>query len=350
MAGALWGPGAATGVGSLPGGFTSALTGTSQEIYYATQLIFQECPDLPYLPELPERGPGADMLGRGALFLSDLHVDLQPAGWRLVSRPGHDERRGRDLLARDLDALEEVGVDYVGPLKLQVAGPWTLAASLELTRGDKALADAGAVRDIADSLADGVAAHVADVRRRVPGARVLVAFDEPMLPGVLAGHIPTASGFSVLPRPEGWFAEQRLSAVLRGVGAPAGVHCCAPDPPIGLARRAGAAFVSFDFSLAYDEDDVGEAVEAGLGVITGLVTAAERAASTASQGQSVLSEVRRTVEPVLSLWRRLGLAAEQLREVAVSPTCGLAGVSPDAALAAFRRCREAGELLAEGEL
>ncbi len=56
---------------------------------------------------------------------------------------------------RDLDALEAAAGDYVGPLKLQVAGPWTLAASLELTRGDKALADPGAVRDIAESLADG---------------------------------------------------------------------------------------------------------------------------------------------------------------------------------------------------
>ena len=46
--------------------------------------------------------------GRGALFLTDLHIDLQPAGWRLVDRPGHDERRGRDLLERDLDAFEEV--------------------------------------------------------------------------------------------------------------------------------------------------------------------------------------------------------------------------------------------------
>jgi hypothetical protein len=326
----------------LPGGFTSALPGTSEEIGYACHLVFEELPELPYLPELPHRGPGADILGRGALFLTDMHVDLQPAGWRIVSRPGHDERRGRDLLDRDLDALEEVAVDYAGPLKVQVAGPWTLAASLELTRGDKVLRDAGAVRDVAEALADGVAGHVADVRRRVPGAQVLVALDEPLLPAVLRGRLPTASGFGRLPQPESWLAEQRLAAVLRGVGAPAGVHCCASDPPVGVARRAGAAFVSLDFTLPYDEDDVGEAVEAGVGLIAGLVPTAE--------GPSVLSDVRRTVEPVLSLWRRLGLAAEQLREVAVSPTCGLAGVSPDGALAAFRRCREAGGRLAEGEL
>ncbi len=338
----LWQPGAATGVGSLPGDFTSAPPGTSEEIYYACHLVFQEFPELPFLPELPHRGPGADMLGRGALFLTDLHVDLQPAGWRLVDRPGRDERRGRDLLERDLDALEEVAVDYVGPLKLQVAGPWTLAGSLELTRGDKALADAGAVRDIAEALADGVAGHVADVRRRVPGAQVLVAFDEPLLPAVIAGHLRTASGFSVLPRPEEWLIEQRLSTVLRGIGAPAGVHCCASDPPVDVMRRSGASFVSIDFTLSFDEDDVGEAVEAGLGVIAGVVSTNDR--------EPVLSDVRRTVEPILLLWRHLGLAAERLREVAVSPTCGLAGVSPDAALVALRRCREAGSRLAEGEL
>ncbi len=286
------------------------------------------------------------MLGRSALLLTDLHVDLQPAGWRLVSRPGHDERRGRDFLERDLDALEEAAVDYTGPLKLQVAGPWTLAGSLELSRGDKALADPGAVRDIADALADGVAAHVQDVARRVPGARVLVAFDEPLLPGVLLGRLPTASGFSTLPRPEAWVVEQRLTAVLAGVGAPAGVHCCAADPPVAVLRRSGAAFLSLDLTLPYDEDEVGEAVEAGVGLIAGVIPTAGGGRLSAG----VLSDVRRTVEPVLSLWRRLGLPEEQLREVAVSPTCGLAGVSPDYARAALRHCREAGSRLAEGEL
>ena len=89
-------------------------------------------------------------------------------------------------------------------------------------------------------------------------------------------------------------------------------------------------------------DEFGEAVEAGLGIIAGLVRT--------DAGAEVLSDLGRTVEPILSLWRRLGLAAEKLREVAVSPTCGLAGASPQAARAAMRRCREAGSRLAEGDL
>ncbi len=284
-------------------------------------------------------------MGRGALFLTDLHVDLQPSGWRLISRAGGDERRGRDLLERDLDAFEEAARDYAGPLKVQVAGPWTLAATLELTRGDKALADEGAARDIADALADGTAGHFADLRRRLPRANVIVAFDEPSLPAVLAGRVPTASGFGTLPQPEAWAVEQRLAAVLNGVGAPAGVHCCASNPPIELLRKAGAQFISIDFTLPFDVatmDALGEAVEGGLDIIAGLVRT--------DSGGGNLSDPGHTVEPILSLWRRLGLAAGKLREVAVSPTCGLAGASPQAARVALKRCREAGSRLAEEDL
>ena len=79
-------PGWATGVGSLPG----------TDPREAAAVVAGELPDLPHLPELPGRGPGADMVGRtAARCCVDLHVDLQPSGWRLVDRPGMDERRAR---------------------------------------------------------------------------------------------------------------------------------------------------------------------------------------------------------------------------------------------------------------
>ena len=87
-----WGP--ASGVGSLPG--TDAAE--------ALRLVLGELPDFPHVPELPGRGPGADLIGRGAALLVDVAFDLTPAGWRLVPRPGIDQRRAREFLARDLDA------------------------------------------------------------------------------------------------------------------------------------------------------------------------------------------------------------------------------------------------------
>src|SRR3954471_12680870 len=125
---------AATGVGSLPG----------TDMDQAVATVFDTLPELPHLPELPARGPGADMVGRAAAALVDLHVDLQPSGWRLVPRAGQDERRAVELLERDLDALVPVAPGHDGPFKVQLAGPWTLAATLELPRGGRAVVDPGA--------------------------------------------------------------------------------------------------------------------------------------------------------------------------------------------------------------
>src|SRR3954451_21727942 len=170
-----WGP--ASGVGSLPG--TDAAE--------AIRLVVGELPEFAHLPELPGRGAGADLIGRSAALLVDLAVDLTPAGWRLVPRGGIDQRRAKEFVERDLDGLYDVAAGYSGPFKVQAAGPWTLAAGLERTRGDRAVVDAGARRDLAQSLAEGIGVHVAAVASRLPGATVLVQLDEPSVPAVLQG-------------------------------------------------------------------------------------------------------------------------------------------------------------------
>ena len=71
--------------------------------------------------------------------------------------------------------MEEALDGYQGLLKAQVAGPWTLAATLEQPRSlNPALADPGLVADLATSLAEGAAAHVAEVTKRIPGATIIV--------------------------------------------------------------------------------------------------------------------------------------------------------------------------------
>ncbi len=330
-----WPPGASTGIGSMPG----------EDPCATLRLVLDECPDLPFLPELPARGPGSGLVGRGAALLAGLAVDLQPSGWRLVDRPGRDLRRARELLSRDLDVLEEVAGDYTGPLKVQAAGPWTLAATVELNRGDKALADPGATRDLGESLAEGLRLHVADLRRRVPGATVLLQLDEPALPVVLLGRVPTASGFGALPAAEERMAEAVVAHVIASAGAIGVVHCCARGVPIGLLQRAGARAISLDTSFVSpaDDDAFGEAVEAGVGLLLGLVPTAGRPSS----GKS-LSDPEATVAPVRSLWRRLGFAPDTLPgTVVVTPACGLAGATPAYARAALASCRAAAHVLAQ---
>ncbi|GAA1410956.1 methionine synthase [Kitasatospora putterlickiae] len=303
--------GAATGVGSLPGTDAREAARTSTGVLE----------HLPFLPELPARGPGADMIGRSAGLLVELFAQTEPSGWRFTDRPGRDTRRAHSWLGEDLDALEEFTQGYQGALKVQAVGPWTLAASVELKHGEKALADPGACRDIAGSLTEGLRRHLADVRRRVPGAEVVLQLDEPSLPAVLAGEVKTASGFQRLRAVDRQVAEETLREVVRALDAPVVVHCCAPRVPLPLLRRAGVAGVSLDFSLLTEreDDDLGEAVEAGTVILAGVVPSTDQA----------LSDPAGSVQGVRTLWRRLGFSPELLgRRVLVTPTCGLAGASP----------------------
>lgn len=311
--GVIWRAGTATGVGSLPG----------DDPAEAARLVLGELP-VPHLPELPGRGAHADLAGRGAALLADLHVDLQPSGWRMVSRPSRDGRRARDLLARDLDALEEAA--HAAPpevLKLQATGPWTLAALVELHRGDRVLADHGAVVDLAASLAEGLVQHLADVRRRLPGTRLVLQLDEPSLPAVLLARVPTSSGFRTLRAPDPQTARERLRTVL-AVAEETVVHCCAPDPPLALMAEASA--VSFDGTLPYDEEALGTAVEAGTQLLLGVLPAVD----------GPLPSVAALLERVDRLRDRIGVV-----DLALTPTCGLAGASPGYARQAMTRLVEA---------
>jgi methionine synthase II (cobalamin-independent) len=313
----------ATGIGSLPGTDAGAALRLVRELFGDG--------DLPHLVELPARGPGADLIGRSAGLLLDLHVDLQPAGWRFVDRPGRDASRTASLWRRDLDELAEAFDGYEGELKVQVAGPWTLAAAVELNRGERALVDEGASRDIADSLAAGVAGHVADVERLVPGATVVVQVDEPSLPAVLGGSLPTQSGYGRLRSVDPQRAADGIRTVLAAVGERRTiVHCCAAAPPIPLLRNAGATAISIDTTLLSPAgwESVAATVESGTDLVAGcLPTDGSRSREEA---------VRALLEP----WERTGLEAARLDDLVVSPACGLAGASPADASVSYRVTRD----------
>ncbi|MDQ0993199.1 methionine synthase [Streptomyces sp. V3I7] len=323
--------GAATGVGSMPGDDTreaaKTVTGTFE--------------DFPYLPELPARGPGADMIGRTAGMLVELYARVEPSGWRIGDRPGRDTKRARSWLGEDLDALEEYTQGYEGPLKVQAVGPWTLAASLELKNGQAVLSDPGACRDLAASLGEGLRLHLDEVQRRVPGAELALQLDEPSLTAVLRGQVPTASGYRTHRAVDRQVVEATLRDTL-GVhtSGPRVVHSCAPDVPFALLRRAGADGVSFDFSLLTERDDdaLGEAVEGGTRLFAGVVPATD----------GPLSDPAGSVMGVRTLWRRLGLHPGLLADaVTITPSCGLAGASPAYARKAQAQCVRAARSLAD---
>lgn len=316
----------------------------------AATVVVGELPDLPHLPELPARGLGADIIGRTAALLVDLPVEVVPSGYRTASRPGHEYRTAVDLIRRDIDALEEA-IERAGvappAVKIQAAGPWTLTAGIELARGHRVLTDFGALREFTDSLGEGITLHAAEVARRI-GVPVVVQLDEPSLPTVLAGALKTASGYGMVPAVAEPDARDTLGRVVEAAraatGQPVIVHCCAPRPPIGLLREAGADALAIDATLlegipATLSDQLGEAWDAGVTMLLGLVTGTEPARP------PTLAEA---AAPALRLVDRLGFPRSLLAERAIpTPACGLAGATGTWARRALGLIRDVGKAFVE---
>jgi methionine synthase II (cobalamin-independent) len=326
----------ATGTGSWPG------TDVREALRIVRDMLGspgEGTEGLPYLPELPQRGPGAELVGRGLGLLVDLPVDLQPSGWRLTDRPGRDLRRSQALMRQDLDELAEAYDGWAAPLKIQVAGPWTLAAGTWLPRGERVVSDEGAARDLADSLAEGVRQHVAAVQQLVPGAQLVLQVDEPSLPAVLEGQLPTASGFGRVRAVDPQVALSALETVLAAApdGSTPVLHCCAPAAPIALLRRTGAD-LALDTSLLGPSawEGVAVAVEDGGTLYAGCVPTT----GPSPRAQDVAAALT-------DRWRELGLARERLADVVVTSACGLAGLTPEAAKSVVQVCVDTAQELAE---
>lgn len=301
-------------------------------------------PHISFLPVLPARGAAADPVARTAAVLDELHADLQPHGWRVSGRPGKDSRAARALLASDVNVLADVVGAESGPddapVKTQLLGPLELAARLHLHAGERALKDPGARRDLAESLASGVAAHVGAVRAAAPGRDVLVQLDETGLDRVLAGTLPTASGYRTLravPVAEVRAALATVVEACRGAGA-AGVAlrpAAGVDPRLAAEVGADAVQVTAPGGSARDWEPLAALVEEGVHLWLGLVPVPPGPA-----GASALAA------GAWAVWRDLGLPAAALDRVRITPSGELDALGPAALREVLARVTETASVLA----
>lgn len=319
----------ATGIGSLPG----------EDIREWCRIVAGELPGVPHLPELPQRGPGAEMIGRTLSLAAEVDAgfgaETTAAGWRIAPRLSGTTavlRRAASWLSEDLDAAEVTWSTHHGWFKIQVTGPLTLAAAVESSGGERLVADAGAVREVGGVLAEALAVHVREVRSRLPQVDLIVQVDEPAAGLVLAGEIPNQSGWSRLPPVSIPEARAVLGEVIDAIGSSGAgsvFHCCGSQAPVGLFVRAGAAAVGVDLTLPQSDEDLGVLIESGIGLFAGLDSALEDG--------SMLS-------PLRELLGRLGIEpATVVDRVVLTPRCGLVGVGMAEARQQYARVASAAD-------
>ena len=326
----------ASGNGSWPGSSARA----------AAEIVVGELASaLAHLVELPARGVGADMIGRSGALLIDIAIDTVPRGYRIAARPGAVARRAASLLDEDTDALEEAwekaglrGGEHV--VKVQAAGPITLAAELELANGHRAITDLGALRDVTASLAEGVEAHRAMLSRRLE-TPVVVQLDEPLLPAALVGQLSGVTALSPVHPVDEMDALTLLDRCATTVGAEVLLHCCAPEIPWNLLRRSAIDAVSVNVATLQpvDLDGMAAFIESGRTVALGLLPAATPSRPPA------LEEVADALTAVID---RLGFARTALRDrIGITPGCGLAAATPRWARTAIGLARRVAEAFAD---
>ncbi|MFZ2509880.1 MAG: vitamin-B12 independent methionine synthase [Gordonia sp. (in: high G+C Gram-positive bacteria)] len=326
MTGLRFPAGTATGLGSMPG----------VDPRESAAIVTGEV-GLPYLPELPERGVGADLIGRTAGLLTELPVDYVHRTYRFSASPTAETRRARDYLRWDLDALDERWetsgfAGEVEILKIQTAGPYTFAAHVELRGGHKVVRDHGAVRDVIDALAEGVATHVAEVERRL-GVRVVVQVDEPSIGAVIDGTItPLTRLDPIAPIPVAEVAEG-LTRLATQIGRPLLLHSCAA-PRWQLIDALGEAVDGLAVSLDLgtigerDFDALGGYLDGGGVLAAGVVPALD---------PRVAPDAEELALRVAGLIDRIGLPRRILAEnLLVTPACGLAGATTEWTTRALR--------------
>jgi methionine synthase II (cobalamin-independent) len=326
---------AATGIGSWPG--------TSPR--EAAEVVVGELHQLPHLVELPARGVGADLIGRAGAFLVDIAIDTVPRGYRVSAGRTAVTRRAVSLLAEDVDALEEAWEKAglrgtLRTVKVQAPGPITLAAHLELANGHRAITDAGALRDLAGSLAEGVAIHRAEIARRLECTAV-VQFDEPSLPAALAGRLTGVTSLTPVHPVDESAAAGLLDDCVATIGGGVAIHSCAPGLPWTMLARSSVSAVSVDLSTltAAELDGVGEFLESGRTVLLGVV-----AATAPDRGPSA-DEVAKAVVEVTD---RLGFARAVLPEqIGMTPACGLAAATSQWARTAIELTQKAADAIAD---
>lgn len=304
-----------------------------EAVRHATELW-----DLPYLPELPGRGPEGEMIGR-ALGLLEIGMERGTSRWRVAATYGQEQRRAKAMLRDDLDVLAEVLDGYSGPLKVSLAGPYTLLAFVDLARGEPMVVDPGARRDLVQAHLAAAADFVARLRELIPGSEPVLQLDEPGLGGVADGAIRSASGLRQCPpvEPEEFGRAYRELASLAATSAGLVVHSCGPAPWRPL-MDAGVRGFAVDADVPGNIDLLAEHVDGGGDLWLGIVST--------SPGATVPT-ADQVVTRTLDWLRPLELGDRLAGHLTLTPACGLASFTPAAAVRIARTLAEASGLVAE---
>ncbi|MDO4898756.1 MAG: hypothetical protein Q3965_05540 [Rothia sp. (in: high G+C Gram-positive bacteria)] len=298
-------------------------------------------PHISFLPELANRGYYATVQGRTLATLEGLSADITASGWRLTSGYAKESDLAATTLASDINMLADaVGKETSpeGSIKVRITGPLTLAAKTFLTSGEAVLHDYGARRDLRDSLLAGLKRLIAKLKEAAPGNSLILQFEEPLAPAVLAGEVKTSSGYATIravPRHEAVETFALLHAQVAELGASTWVRgdILALHPEIQeLITRP---VLNMGQARTRDWEPVARLLEAGALPVFELVSPFAK------------KPVADLASTFWSTWADLGLSKNLINRITLTETAGLERIDPQVATTVLHHLTETARALSE---
>lgn len=298
----------------------------------ACSVVMKHLADIPAWPQLPRRSQLENMVVQYSEGFPGLMVD----GDKVRVRPSHDFESELERIHTDCahgNAREyAVSSEYAAGLhalisrakgsdmvKGQIIGPITWG--LAVTRED----GLGILYD--DTMAEAAAKFLRlkaawqEQRLRQISSDAIVFVDEP-------GLVSLGSVFTPIPEEK---VPLLLEEVLKGIRGTKGLHCCG-NTDWSVLLDTGIDILSFDaysysFSLSAHSDKVKSFLQRGGSIAWGIVPSDED-----SLARESLSGLRDRLEEALAQFTRDGLSFRQMvAQGLITPSCGLAGLLPEAA-------------------
>lgn len=298
----------------------------------ACSIVMKYLPDIPAWPQLPKRSPSEDMCVQFSEGFPGVVID----GNKIHIEPPADFDTGLEQIYIDCDEgnFSKYGVspEYATGLhsflssakrtdivKGQVTGPITWGLRVTDRDGLGILYD-DTLAEVAAKFLRLKASWQENVLKQI-SRNTIIFVDEPYL-------VSLGSVFTPVPEEK---VPSLLEEVLKGIEGIKGIHCCGnTDWPVILSTTID--ILSFDaYNYASDlsayPDEVKSFLERGGTIAWGIVPNDEEAL-----GKESLSSLCDRLGEAIAPFTRDGLRFNQILEQGLlTPSCGLAGLSPEAA-------------------
>ncbi|MCX5715044.1 MAG: hypothetical protein NT033_09690 [Candidatus Omnitrophica bacterium] len=335
----------ATGIGSLP----------HIEAKEALEVVFSNCPRVPFWPQLPKRDPREGMVAQFSENLpclrmsrSGIFFDPQRKEEELEAFYSHIIENDADYFritpdfARGLhgflERLEKGGSSSIDFIKGHVTGPFTFAAGIQDDTGKALLHDSVFMQAITKGLEMKALWQIKTFKKF--GKKMIIFLDEPYLGCFGSGFTPVTreSVVSVL---------REFTDTVKSEDVFIGVHCCGNTDWSMFTDVPGIDIINFDAFSYQDKfvlyaDNLKGFLERGGIVCWGVVPTQE---FDASQTPELL--IKRIDEGFKRLIAH-GVKRELLTEnLMLSPACGLGTLDIAKAKGIFRLLSKTSEIIRE---